>query len=84
MAIIFSGMLSFFKAQNVQERAQKAMYSIIKKKRRLFDLPLDCQFDLFDRIVVPVFSYGCEIRGYQNITIIEREHLEFLKYVLKT
>lgn len=46
-----------------------------------FNLPVDCQFDLFDKIVVPVLLYGCEIWGYENIEVIERVHLKFLKYV---
>lgn len=61
--------------------AQKSMYSIIRKIR-LFNLPIEQQFNLFDKVVVPVLLYGCEIWGYENIDIIEKIHLKFLKYVL--
>lgn len=38
--------------------------------------------DLFDRIVVPVLLYACEVWGYENIEIIERVHLKYLKHIL--
>lgn len=50
------------------EQAHKAMYRVIRKIRQ-FNLPVDCQFDLFDNIVVPVLLYGCEILGYENIEV---------------
>lgn len=81
LGIIFSRTGSFAKAKkHLCEQAQKAMYGVIKKIRQ-FNLPVDCQFDLFDKIVVPVLLYGCEIWGYENIEVIERVHLKFLKYV---
>lgn len=30
-------------------------------ERRLFNLPLEKPFDLFDKVVIPVLLYGCEI-----------------------
>ena len=38
---------------NYNFKVQKAMYGIIKKIRE-FNLPLECQLDLFDKVVVPV------------------------------
>ena len=57
------------------------MYGIIKKIRE-FNLPLECQLDLFDKVVVPVLLYGSEVWGFENLDLIERLHLKFLKYVL--
>ena len=59
------------------------MYGIIRKIRQ-FKLPVDCQFDLFDKVVVhvPVLLYGSEEWGYENLDVIERIHLKFLKHVL--
>ena len=36
------------------------MYGV-KRKIRQFNLPLERQLDLFDKIVVPVVLYGCEV-----------------------
>ena len=56
------------------------MYGVIGKIRQ-FNLPLECQLDLFDKIVVLVLLYGCEIWGFESIDIIERIHLKSLKYI---
>lgn len=42
----------------------------------------DIQLDLFDKVVLPVLLYSCEIWGYENIDVIERVHLRFLKHIL--
>lgn len=63
------------------EQAQKAMYEVIRKIRQ-FNLPVDCQLDLFDKVVMPVLLYGCEVWGFENIETIERIHLKFLKHIL--
>lgn len=82
LGTVFSRSGSFCKAKkHLVEQAQKAMYSIIRKIR-LFNLPMEQQFDLFDKVVVPVLLYACEIWGYENIDIIEKIHLKFLKYIL--
>lgn len=31
---------------------------------------------------MPVLLYGCEVWGFENIEIIERNHLKFLKHIL--
>ena len=66
------------------------MFGVIRKIRQ-FNLPLECQLDLFDKIVVPVLLHGCdkivvpvllhgcEMLGFGSLDIIERIHLKFLK-----
>ena len=57
------------------------MYGVIRKNTQ-FNLPLGCQLDLFDKIVVPVLLYGCEIyMVFFKVDIIECIHLKFLKYI---
>jgi hypothetical protein len=62
------------------EQAQKDMYGFIRKIRQ-FKLRVDCQFDLFDKVVAPILLYGSEIWGFENLDIAERIHLKFLKHV---
>ncbi|XP_061167256.1 uncharacterized protein LOC133176104 [Saccostrea echinata] len=83
LGIIFSRSGSFCKAKkHLCEQAQKAMYGVIRKIRQ-FNLPIECQLDFFDKVVVtvPILTYGCEIWGYENLDIIERVHLKFLKHI---
>ena len=69
--------------KNIYEQAQKTMYGIIKKIRE-FNLSLECQLDLFDKVVEPVLLYGSEVWGFEKLDLIERLHLkictEFKKF----
>lgn len=57
------------------------MYGVIRKIRQ-FNLPVTCQLELFDKMVVPVLLYGCEVWGFEKLDSIERVHLKFLKHIL--
>ena len=56
--------------------ASKALYGVFRKIR-YFKLPIDCQLDLFDKVINPILLYSCEVWGYENINIIEKVHLKF-------
>ena len=43
---------------------------------------MDIQLELFDYLVLPFLIYGCEICGYENISILDKLHLKFLKDIL--
>ena len=46
--------------KDLEIQGNRALYSVIKKARKE-NLPVDIQFELFDRTVTPVILYGCEI-----------------------
>ena len=58
------------------------MYALLRKSKNLA-LPLDIQFDLFNKTIRSILTYVGEIKGYGNLENIERVHLKFLKFVLK-
>ena len=62
--------------------AERAMYSLYKKARSL-QLPIDIQFNLFDRVVAPIMLYSCEVWGFSNIYPIENLHRKYCKMLLK-
>ena len=64
------------------QQAQRAMYSVLGKARRL-GLPLDIQLHLFDTMVVPILLYGGEVWGCGKLDIVERLHLKFCKFLLQ-
>ena len=39
--------------------------------------------NLFDKMVTPVLSYGCEVWGFHTASVIGRLHLKLCKLVLK-
>ena len=48
---------------DLYNRASRAMFILLKKCNRL-GLPFDIMFDLFDKTVVPILTYGCEVWGH--------------------
>jgi len=58
------------------------MYSILRKGREL-SLPIDIQLQLFHTNVKPILLYACEIWGHENLSLIDKFHLTFLKMILK-
>ena len=53
------------------------MFSMLVKARQL-SLPIDIKCDLFDKIVLPVLLYGCEIWGHRSIDKLEIFYRNFL------
>ena len=45
-------------------------------------LPTDVLLDLYQKMVVPVMLYGCEVWGHENIEVLEKLHVKSLKYIL--
>ena len=82
LGLIFDHNVKFNKSkQKIYEKGSRAMFSLLRKARCLF-LPLDFLLKLFNHIVVPIITYGCEIWGSENIDNIEKLQLRFLKYIL--
>ena len=67
--------------KHVIDQSQKSMFALLRRSRQL-DLPIDLQLELFDSLIMPILLYGCEIWGFENITMIEKIHLKYLKYIL--
>lgn len=73
----------FHKAIQKQiSQARRAMFSLASKAYKL-SLPLDMHCELFDKLVVPVLLYGCEIWGYQKLDSVEMFHKKFIKNLLR-
>jgi hypothetical protein len=51
-------------------------------KGRIHNVSVSCQLDLFDKIIIPMLTYGSEIWGYENIYILEKLHVKFCKLLL--
>ena len=68
--------------KQLSDLACKAMY-LLRRRIVNLNLPIDCQLKLFDQTVVPILLYASEIYGFENIHLIEKIHLDFLKSILK-
>ena len=57
------------------------MFEVLKRGK-VHNLSIQCQLDLFDKIIKPILLYGCEVWGFSKNEIIERVHLRFCKLLL--
>ena len=83
LGLLFCDKTIFYRSKvQLKDQAEKAMFSLLNKSNGL-GLPVDVQLELFDKTVLPVMLYGCEIWGYENIKLFESFYLRYLKYILK-
>ena len=83
LGLLFCNNGNFYRSKvQLKDQAEKAMFSLLNKSNEL-GLPIDVQLELFDKTVLPVMLYGCEIWGYENINLFESFYLRYLKYILK-
>ena len=82
LGIVFNFNGKFTKA--IDERitpAKKAMFGLNEKAVNLL-LPPDIHIDLFEKMISPIFLYGCEVWGYGNVEPMEIFYRKFIKRVL--
>ena len=82
LGVVFNFNGKFTKA--LEERitlSRKALFSLNAKAGRLH-LPPDIHIDLFQKMVLPILIYGCEVWGYTNLELLEIFFRKFLKRVL--
>lgn len=63
------------------DKALIAMYEILKFGRT-YNLSVKLQLDLFDKMILPILLYGCEIWGFGDNQLLEKIHLKFCKVLL--
>jgi len=68
--------------KHVVNQARKALFGLYTNIRNL-DLSIACQLKLFDNLVVPILTYGCEFWGVGDLSGIKKVHTDFLKRILK-
>ena len=83
LGVIFNYNGSFTKTKKRRvEQASKAMFGLIRHCKRM-DLPMDISLELFDRMILPILLYGCEVWGFEDVSIVEKLHLKFIKIMLR-
>ena len=83
LGIIFSANGSFNQAQiKLSEQANKAIFMLQKKLQRFGNLKPELCLDLFDKMILPILTYGSEVWGFHSAPQIERVHLKFCKRIL--
>ena len=67
---------------SLYDKASRALFGLLKKCRKLM-LPLDIQIELFDRLIVPILLYGCEVWCPMMTNLASKLQLRFYKIILK-
>ena len=68
--------------RDLYERASRAMFALLKKCNTL-NLPIDLILDLFDKTIVPILTYGCEVWGFEKLDILQKLQQKFYKILLR-
>ena len=58
------------------------MFGLLRSARKL-NLPVHVVLELFQTMVLPILLYGCEIWGSENVNILEKLQLKFLKHLFR-
>ena len=83
LGIVFNYNGKFNKAISKQvSQAKHAMFALLTKAAKLH-LSIDITCDLFDKLVLPILLYGCEVWGFENLNHVEIFYRNFLRRILK-
>ena len=83
LGTFFSRSGSFLNARkHIATQANKAMHFLNLRIRNL-NLPIDLQLKLFDRTVLPILTYSCEVVGFESYKMLEPIHNQFLRSLFR-
>ena len=83
LGVVFTSGASFAEAQTtLAGQAQKAIFKLNKYLYKFTFISTKHKLDLFDKLVMPIMNYACEVRGFFQANSIERVHLQFCKRLL--
>jgi hypothetical protein len=61
---------------------QKAMFSLLKSFNQFNNLKVSFMYEMFEKLITPIITYGSEVWGFAPTQTIERLHLKFCKFIL--
>jgi hypothetical protein len=84
LGLTFSSRLSWTMGQKtLAAQAHKVVAFILQVSRKVKCFDVEMLWMLFDKMVLPILTYGSEIWGVNTHNCIERVQNKFCKYVLK-
>ena len=80
---VFSTSGSFTEAQKtLSGQALKAIFKMNKHLYKFTSISVSHRIELFDKLILPIFNYACEVWGFVHGEVIKRMHLQFMKKLL--
>ena len=84
LGIVLSYTGSFAKTQQtLSKQGRKAIFALNKLVKNFVGLDPLMLCDLFDKLVLPILTYSCEVWGFYPSEAIERVHRDFMRSALK-
>ena len=84
LGIVFSYTGSFSETQSVlAQQGRKALFCLKSKIKQFLNIDPVMKCDLFDKLVLPVLMYGCEVWVFYPDKTIDQVHKDLCKTVLK-
>ena len=62
--------------------SRKAIFKINKYLYKFTNISIKHRLYLFDKLVLPILNYGCEVWGFPTANDIERGHTQYCKNIL--
>jgi hypothetical protein len=83
LGIVFTVGGSFSKTfEALSGQALKAIFKLNSYMQNFPNISVSHTLDLFDKLITPILSYGCEVWGFMEAKKIENIHLKFCKNLL--
>lgn len=83
LGIIFTQGGSFSETQaHLAEKAQKAIFKLNKYLYNFPNVSIKHRLDLFDKLILPILNYACEVWGFHKACNVERIHTQYCKRIL--
>ena len=83
LGVVFSQSGSFGDAQNnLASKAQKAIFKLNKYLYNFPNVTVKHRLDLFDKLIMPILNYSCEVWGFLSTIHVERVHTQHCKRIL--
>ena len=83
LGVIYSRSCSFdLCVDTLTKSGLKAMMAMLSRAQLLGGLDVDIKCRLFDVLVAPILTYGCEVWGIKCYDSLEKTLLKFCKLVL--
>ena len=83
LGVVFTTGGSFHATQEaLSGQALKAIFKLKVYINKFTNISISHMLALFDKLILPILTYGSEISGFSKADAIERIHLQFCKHLL--
>ena len=83
LGVVFTQGGSFKELQStIAGQAQKAIFKLNSYLFKFANVSVKHRLDLFDKLILPILNYSCEVWGFHTADCIERVHTLYCKKIL--